>query len=212
MKKLALLSTALTAALVLSGSARASIVLTFEGLGQQEQIANYYNGGFGGSGSGPGPNYGITFGNNSLALTSGNYGNNPSGVTIAFFLNGSGDIMDKASGFTTGFSFYYAAYAAGSVTVWSGLDGTGTLLASLALPVTPNAAYVWNPIGVTFSGTAESAVFGGSANQIGFDNITLGSAVAGGVPEPSTWAMMLLGFGGLGFAGYRRNKAATFAG
>jgi hypothetical protein len=24
------------------------------------------------------------------------------------------------------------------------------------------------------------------------------------VPEPSTWAMMLFGFGGLGFAGYRR--------
>jgi unsaturated chondroitin disaccharide hydrolase len=27
------------------------------------------------------------------------------------------------------------------------------------------------------------------------------------VPEPSTWAMMLLGFAGLGFAGYRRAKA-----
>ena len=26
------------------------------------------------------------------------------------------------------------------------------------------------------------------------------------VPEPSTWAMMLLGFAGLGFAGYRRAK------
>ncbi len=27
------------------------------------------------------------------------------------------------------------------------------------------------------------------------------------VPEPSTWAMMLLGFAGLGFAGYRRARA-----
>jgi hypothetical protein len=27
-----------------------------------------------------------------------------------------------------------------------------------------------------------------------------------GTPEPSTWAMMLLGFAGLGFAGYRRAK------
>jgi PEP-CTERM motif len=26
------------------------------------------------------------------------------------------------------------------------------------------------------------------------------------VPEPSTWAMMLLGFAGLGFAGYRRTR------
>jgi len=28
------------------------------------------------------------------------------------------------------------------------------------------------------------------------------------VPEPSTWAMMLLGFAGLGFAGYRRTRKA----
>ena len=27
------------------------------------------------------------------------------------------------------------------------------------------------------------------------------------VPEPSTWAMMLFGFAGLGFAGYRRGRA-----
>jgi probable HAF family extracellular repeat protein len=29
------------------------------------------------------------------------------------------------------------------------------------------------------------------------------------VPEPSTWAMMLFGFAGLAFAGYRRAKAAN---
>jgi hypothetical protein len=27
------------------------------------------------------------------------------------------------------------------------------------------------------------------------------------VPEPSTWAMLLLGFAGLGFLGYRRHSA-----
>ena len=31
-------------------------------------------------------------------------------------------------------------------------------------------------------------------------------AVGGAVPEPSTWAMMLLGFAGLGYAGYRRAR------
>jgi hypothetical protein len=32
------------------------------------------------------------------------------------------------------------------------------------------------------------------------------------VPEPSTWAMLMLGFAGLGFAGYRKAKgAAAFA-
>jgi hypothetical protein len=31
------------------------------------------------------------------------------------------------------------------------------------------------------------------------------------IPEPSTWAMMLLGFAGLGFAGYRRARQASAA-
>jgi len=30
--------------------------------------------------------------------------------------------------------------------------------------------------------------------------------VAGAVPEPSTWAMMLLGFAGIGFMAYRRKS------
>jgi hypothetical protein len=44
----------------------------------------------------------------------------------------------------------------------------------------------------------------------GFWNLTLNNAVL--VPESSTWGMMLLGFAGLGFAGYRKAKAsAVFA-
>jgi hypothetical protein len=35
--------------------------------------------------------------------------------------------------------------------------------------------------------------------------------IASAVPEPSTWAMMLLGFGGLGLAGYRRTKKGAAA-
>jgi hypothetical protein len=31
------------------------------------------------------------------------------------------------------------------------------------------------------------------------------------VPEPSTWAMLLLGFAGLGFAGYRARKRTVAA-
>jgi hypothetical protein len=30
-----------------------------------------------------------------------------------------------------------------------------------------------------------------------------------GVPEPTTWAMMLLGFAGIGFAGFRRTKRSA---
>jgi PEP-CTERM motif len=35
--------------------------------------------------------------------------------------------------------------------------------------------------------------------------------VASGVPEPSTWAMMLVGFGGLAFAAFRRTRKAGFS-
>ena len=45
------------------------------------------------------------------------------------------------------------------------------------------------------------------AAAVNTDAVTLGlvsgSSVTG-VPEPSTWAMMLLGFAGLGYAGFRR--------
>jgi hypothetical protein len=40
-----------------------------------------------------------------------------------------------------------------------------------------------------------------------FDNLQLAS----GVPEPSTWAMMLIGFAGIGLMTYRRTKKNTTA-
>ncbi len=35
--------------------------------------------------------------------------------------------------------------------------------------------------------------------------------IAGGVPEPSTWAMMILGFAGVGFVAYRRRRVGALA-
>ena len=48
------------------------------------------------------------------------------------------------------------------------------------------------------------------------ETFNLGSAytftlVSGAVPEPSTWTMMVLGFAGLGYAGYRKARQAAFA-
>ncbi|WP_293451435.1 PEPxxWA-CTERM sorting domain-containing protein [Phenylobacterium sp.] len=55
------------------------------------------------------------------------------------------------------------------------------------------------------------ALYDGTA-PVTFSSETRGSGGApGGVPEPATWALMLVGFGGLGSA-LRRRRAAAFAG
>jgi hypothetical protein len=65
-----------------------------------------------------------------------------------------------------------------------------------------------NPIvTLTFSG-ADQTNFGGlrlSSSQNAFE---VDNFVVTGVPEPATWALMLLGFGGIGFAMRRSRKPA----
>jgi RHS repeat-associated protein len=187
------------------GSARAqSTVIGFDGLQCAEFVENYYAGGLGSLGSGPGPNYGITFSPNAQILTDAilqlpscasqisggqNTTNMPSPLNAVIFQSGPAATMNVTSGFTTGFSFYYASpYAGGFVNVWSGANGTGTLLTTLTLPSTPGCAArpnycSWPPIGITFNGTAHSVDFGGSAGFIVFDSITLGAAIPGTPPN-----------------------------
>jgi hypothetical protein len=42
-------------------------------------------------------------------------------------------------------------------------------------------------------------------------SVAAGTLVMAAVPEPSTWAMMILGFAGMGFLTYRRRKVAAIA-
>ena len=171
--------------------AQSTTTLTFEGLGNRETVNQFYNGGTGGNGSGPGTNYGVSFSANALALIdsdaggSGNFGGEPSPDTILFFQSGAAATLNVPAGFTTGFSFYYASpVSAGTVIVYDGPNAIGNVLATISLPTTPNngapdptGSYSpFLPYGVSFSGTARSVDFGGSAGNIGFDNITLGAS------------------------------------
>jgi len=160
-----------------------SVVLDFEGLADGEPIANFYNGGIGGNGSGPGPDLGVTFTNNAVAYikqsASGTapFDGEPSPVTAMFATTDTAPIMNVPAGFDTGFSMYYAATFVGRILVYDGLNSTGQLLADLPLPITGATFSSFVPIGIAFEGTARSVELAGVRFQIGFDNITLGSVI-----------------------------------
>ncbi len=210
------------AALLATTASAAPIVLTFEGVGNQQPVGNFY------------ASQGITFSPSTLALIdgdaggTGNFANEPSANTVMFFLDDNDAILNYAAGFTTGFSFFYSSGVAASVRVFDGVNGTGNLLASLNLASQfngngcvgdPSGFFCnWTAVGVTFAGTARSINFGGTAASTGFDDITFGSATAGdpggpvvpAIPEPSSWAMLIAGFGLIG-ATLRRRRAALAA-
>lgn len=217
------------------GSALADpIVLKFEGINapgvQSTPIGNFYNGG-----GGAANNFGIAFSSNALALclntpgdlcsntSRGGLGDPTSQKGGLVFLSGSQTFLDDSAGFTTGFSLFYSAInQPGSLSVYSGLDGTGTLLASLNLPLTTSACgpqfsagfCPFVPIGVSFTGVGRSISFAGVGDQIIFDDVTFGSVTPGDggnspVPEPSSMLLLATGVGaGLTQLRRRFNRSA----
>jgi PEP-CTERM motif len=93
-------------------------------------------------------------------------------------------------------------FTPGTLLLFSGLPFSGALLDSEPL---------------TFGGSAYTASFSDALGPgIYYVEITGrvnskvlgigGSVTTTAIPEPSTWAMMLIGFAGLGFAGYRASR------
>ena len=93
-------------------------------------------------------------------------------------------------------------------------DGAGTL--TVATNANPDECDLTANTYCTFIGGAADAspsanLFAQSTSLGGLweaqsINVTAGPITVLTVPEPSTWAMMLLGFAGLGFAGYRKSR------
>jgi hypothetical protein len=214
---------------VAAPASAAPIMIDFEGVGSGCRVENFYNGGSDSCGNVGAVNLGVAFGDYSLALLdadtgkgSGNFANEPTPDTILFFLNGSA-ILNYEPGFTEGFSFYYSASFAASVRVWSGLDGTGDLLGEIALSKNyqngnckgdPSGDYChWDVAFLAFADTAKSIDFAGTANYVGFDNITFGSINPNqpptnptdpDVPEPGI--VVLLGIGLVGLSATTRRR------
>src|SRR5580704_2255958 len=75
-----------------------------------------------------------------------------------------------------------------------------TLLGTVTGP--PGSGFIDTPVSLTLTANQE----GGPGNTITV-SFTNASGVAPSIPEPSTWVMMALGFGALGYAGYHRRNA-----
>jgi hypothetical protein len=204
---------AASAVLCATSASSASIVqLTFEGLQDNEQVGGFYNGGAGGFGSIGSQNLGFTFSGNARALIdadqggTGNFGNEPSPSTVMFFTGGSAITINRSAGFQGVYGYYASFSQAASWAVYSGINGTGDLLASGSLVSTgagngdPSGGNYaeWRSFGQFLSAGTDgrSLVLTGVANEIAFDNLTFT------VPAPG--ALALLGVAGL--AGSRRRR------
>jgi hypothetical protein len=201
--RLPIFSLAAACGLMGMASSRAAVsTLTFEGLMDGEDVLDYYSGGYGGYGSGPGPDHGVIFSSNALALVdsddspsgNGNIGGEPSPSTVLFFLGGQSVTLTHAAGFGASLSFYYSSpYYGGEVSVYDGPYGTGSLLAFFEIPTTPDngapdptGTYSpLLPVELQFQGTARSVQLGGAAGLIVFDDVVLGSPVSP-IPEPGS--------------------------
>jgi hypothetical protein len=154
----------------------------------------------------------------NVALQNGGEFVNTGGhTTFAFNLNPTSSLtnISQISGLTTGFTFQtpvpgsYADPAFGpfnyGIECTSGCPNGGT-----NPPVPPSSGPLnFNISGVTTADFTAVNGFVFAADLIGPSGGT--GAVAGdpliaSVPEPSTWAMMILGFLGVGFLAYRRKN------
>jgi hypothetical protein len=207
--------------LSLSAFATSGELLSFQGIGSLQQVGNFYNGG----GFGDTPNYGVTFSSNfyGLRMPMGSFLPTPTGTPAIFICPGglpqcSGTspaattgIMNVANGFSSGINFFYAAGQTETVTLWSGANGTGTVLLTISLSANSctsggnTCMYNWSQLGKSFTGTAYSVTFSssGPGDKFGLADITLGSSSTA-IPEPSSIYLLGTGLGVVSLAGLRR--------
>lgn len=199
-------------ALLVPAAHATPVLLTFAGLNDLQAIGNYYNGG-------AGTNYGISFSSDVYALKSvfqggaGGFNPDPSNTPAMFIMGTNGanvtGVMNVGPGFSNGISFFYTAAFSETVTVWSGANGTGTVLATITL--SPNngsctgfPSYCnWSGVGLSFTGTGKSVTFSGTSNGVGISDVQLGTTSLI-TPEPSTLVLLGAGLAATSVGGGRR--------
>jgi hypothetical protein len=189
---------------------------TFDGIpaqayGSTTPSGSFFDGGAAFSGSGVVMNNG---GQGSLGLYASPFGDTTNYMAVL----GGGSEEIAYSGFTTSFGLYWGSVDTyNSLTFYNGGVAVATITGA-DLPLNANGAqtdyasnaYVW----ITALPQFDRVIAASSSNSFEFDNVVTGGPLAqasAAVPEPSTWAMLLLGFAGLGYAGLRRSKGPVSA-
>ena len=131
-------------------------------------------------------------------------------------------LSQTVSGLTVGTNYALTFIMASEFThadqVSVSVGGPATLFTAPAYTVGgPLGAFWDNWVSQTYNFTATSASqtisfstvgLNVGGYDVGIDKVSL-SAISGGVPEPTTWALMLMGFGGLGLALRQRRTAVA---
>lgn len=88
----------------------------------------------------------------------------------------------------------------------------GSLLETVfGTPATNPDSFSGSNLAGFIAGVPFSMTEGASLNLIGGGSITgFNQSMTSGVPEPKTWAMMILGFGAMAFFAFKKRKAARF--
>jgi hypothetical protein len=136
------------------------------------------------------------------------------GPVTTIHVSGSGTFIDTVGG--SG-ALSFAADAANTQGANTSTDLPGTNVGTFPFSVISDPDSISGSTTRAFSAAGLFSMTEGAAFTIkplgeivGFNE----AMIARGIPEPSTWAMMLIGFVGLGYAGYRRRakkNAPAFA-
>lgn len=134
-------------------------------------------------------NPGVSPGSNSLLSQPGNAAN------LAMLLDGG--VLANSLTFTAG------SWGGGSVTA-TGYDLAGNVTGSTAFS-NPSGYSVFNLTGI---GNFAGVLFSNNTDPAGlrFQNFSYETVANGAVPEPATWALLVVGFGLVGAAMRRRQK------